>query len=469
MKLSTSSIRRYTTGLHVAAALVCCCFADAANPSLRLSETGSLRAEEDSKEEVDVLVDDQVDFSFHGGDWQQGNCGSRLQQSPVDFNEVFKRAEESFTYAYPDVHLQNIWIVNDGRSITADLAGQDAGGVLLPYGHPQGRSFKLRRIQFHAMSEHTLRGTHSPLEVQLVHEAENPRFATGEVTVSILIDGAGTQPNTAMLQADQHNEPVFARDELMPDAAVMPQAEHFGQDALLSLFASQELPPFRTKVRVSALHMTKGTLQSLLDGANFFGYRGSQTLPPCQEQVFWLVRQTPVTAAAAGLLSKLTHALYKISDGAGNYRTVMPLNQRIVSVWSATEKPPAKAEVAPDAMVDPSTPIAQDAIVLSKAAVDHARDLEMRWQRAAQARLRVLTAPDALPAMASGVTTTPDFDPRTLNETWAEQQIVQVMTKAAKDAIDEDVKEVGPAAASLARSYLRQNLLKQAGFKTPPA
>mmetsp|Transcript_24539 Transcript_24539/g.56567 ORF Transcript_24539/g.56567 Transcript_24539/m.56567 type:complete len:467 (+) Transcript_24539:113-1513(+) len=465
--MKRSSSKRPTTAglaLRVAVAVVSCCGSDAVHPGLRLSETGSLSAEVDTAE-VDVAVDDQVDFSLHGGDWQQGNCGSRLQQSPVDFNAVFSPALESFTYTFPDVTLQNVWIVNDGRSITADLAGQDAGGLVLPYGHPQGRSFKLRRIEFHASSEHTLRGVHSPLEVQLVHEAENSRYADGLVTVSILMDGGSTAPKPAMLQ-EGHDAPFFSREDTPPGAAVMPHAEYSGQDELVSLLAAQVLPPFRTKVKVPNFSIKKAAFQSLLEGANFFAYRGSQTLPPCHEQVFWLVRQAPVTTGADGV-SKIIHALYKLSDGAGNYRTVMPLNQRIVNVWTAKEEPPPKEKVSPDAMVDPSVPIAQDAIVLSKAAVDHARDLDLRWQRAAQARLRVLTAPDALPALSS--TTPQGFDPNSMNETWAEQQIVQVMTKAAKDAIEEDVKEVGPAAASLARSYLRQNLLRQAGFKTPPA
>eukprot|EP00403_Amphidinium_massartii_P034595 CAMPEP_0178442400 /NCGR_PEP_ID=MMETSP0689_2-20121128/38126_1 /TAXON_ID=160604 /ORGANISM="Amphidinium massartii, Strain CS-259" /LENGTH=460 /DNA_ID=CAMNT_0020065907 /DNA_START=21 /DNA_END=1403 /DNA_ORIENTATION=+ len=404
---------------------------------------------------VDVAAEDQVDFSQNGGDWRQGYCGSRLQQSPIDFNGIFRPAEDYFEYGFEDVKLQNIMIINDGRALVADLAGQDAGGIVMPHGPRYGSLYKLRRIELHALSEHTFRGAHSPLEVQLVHESDHASGGGGWITVSFLVNTMRPLPNLPR-----------AWPALLQTPGALPHAAGaLAFDDLLGLFTQEELPKFRTKVSIPSAALHKATFQGLMEGKNFFTYRGSQTLPPCHEQVLWLVRQEPVIASET-LVSSLMQALYKLSDGAGNFRTVMPVNQRIVSVWAAKEKPPPKEENSHKAVVDPAVPIAQDAIVLSKAAVDHARDLDIRLQRAAAARLRVLKDPGVvpLPAVSTGA-----VDPRTFNETWAEQKIVEVMTKATRDAIAEDMKEVAPAAASLARSYLRQNLLRQAGYKSPPA
>lgn len=136
-------------------------------------------------------AENRVDFSQHGGDWTQGQCASRTAQSPIDLNELFRIPDGSFNYFYNDVHSQNITLSNDGRVISIDVTGQGFGGLTLP--NSDEHFFNLKRIDIHAMSEHTFRGQHTPIEIQLVHQSStihDPTFGDELVTVSIMVDCA---------------------------------------------------------------------------------------------------------------------------------------------------------------------------------------------------------------------------------------------------------------------------------------
>lgn len=131
----------------------------------------------------------RVDFSQHGGDWTQGQCSSRAAQSPIDLNALFQIPDGAFTYFYNDVHSQNITLSNDGRVISIDVTGQGFGGLTLP--NSDEHFFNLKRIDIHAMSEHTFRGQHTPIEIQLVHQSStirDPTFGPELITVSIMVD-----------------------------------------------------------------------------------------------------------------------------------------------------------------------------------------------------------------------------------------------------------------------------------------
>ena len=136
-----------------------------------------------------TLMGPPVDFSQHGADWNAGECGAKRAQSPINFNSLFLPKTGTFGYFYNFIHGQNITMMNDGRHISIDVTGQGFGGVQIP--GAKAPWYNLKQINFHAKSEHTLRGKHFPIEVQLVHQAssiESPMVGNEQVTVSFFVE-----------------------------------------------------------------------------------------------------------------------------------------------------------------------------------------------------------------------------------------------------------------------------------------
>jgi hypothetical protein len=136
----------------------------------------------------------RVSFAKHGSDWVQGNCGSRAKQSPIDLNEIYKPPGREFQYKYTDVPWGDVMkINNDGRMIDATLINTSIGvlgGVALDISGDLAW-FNISSINIKSVSEHTIRGKHYPLEIQIVHRPANYYPQSGgpsSVTVSILVD-----------------------------------------------------------------------------------------------------------------------------------------------------------------------------------------------------------------------------------------------------------------------------------------
>lgn len=137
---------------------------------------------------ADLLPDPtlRVSFQQHGADWNQGNCASRRLQSPININELYVPPTNTFSFAYRAVNNERFDLSNDGRVITADVSGLRLGGLSLP--HAMAPGYELQRIDVHSPSEHTLRGKHLPLEVQLVHAPPTEYPGNQIVTVSLLFN-----------------------------------------------------------------------------------------------------------------------------------------------------------------------------------------------------------------------------------------------------------------------------------------
>lgn len=71
----------------------------------------------------------------------------------------------------------------------------------------------------------------------------------------------------------------------------------------------------------------------------FYGYNGSTTVPPCASNVAWFVREAPVMISDTQ--ARFFHdALYSLSGGAGNYRDLQPLGDRVVTLWQGVGEVP---------------------------------------------------------------------------------------------------------------------------------
>jgi carbonic anhydrase len=439
----------------------------------------------------------RVSFSKHGSDWSQGKCSSRAMQSPVNLNELYKPIVGSFLYFYANVHSQNITVVNDGRTLSVNTLGQGFGGVSLPGAkYPW---YNLKRIDFKASSEHTLRGQHAPLEIQLVHQSstiEDPTAGSELVTVSILVECDHAPKAEPMwpgfLQRHQrgraHRWPAAEVDgatlaqssdgfslglggTVSADGTYTPPSEKDANfNPTLQKFVQKQPPVFTDEVNIEMSPEDPLRLGPLLAGGTFFTYSGSETLPPCEERVIWLVRRERVKASDAQVRA-LFDRLYKTSKGLGNYRTIMPLNQRVVQVWSAAEqeppaiplKPPGSATIPQDAHDDGlesrSNQLASDAMTIAQAAQNYAKGIELRHELGSKAFSTTRPQPPPLNAGAPQ----PKVKPR-LDEDWASEEMAKEVKNAIRDAVAENVRHMLPAAVSLSKSFLRQELLRAAGF-----
>lgn len=150
------------------------------------------------------------DYSYHGQDWKQGQCGSRERQSPVDFGGSApwsKQPEGRFFFDYKPV--KNALIQNNGKSVAVELGGEGVGGITY-----NNMKFTIESMTFHVMSEHTWNGAQYPLEVHLVHKAE--------ASERLLVIAMGFHVPPPPVQVDVTWKPIYARgsygDLLTPPA-----------------------------------------------------------------------------------------------------------------------------------------------------------------------------------------------------------------------------------------------------------
>lgn len=206
-------------------------------------------------------------------------CGEGRSQSPIDITKPERRAtpEARLSLAPADlriVHHEHLADgINNGHTIQVNYAGADA----LALGDA---SFPLAQYHFHAPSEHTVDGSHFPMEMHLVHKAADGALAV----VAVFIREGG------------HNkafDPIWSNLPARKGVETHYPAVKVDVDALL--------PAARTTYR----------------------YDGSLTTPPCSEGVKWLVMSTPIELSREQI-GEFTDII------SGNNRPLQPLNGRVV-------------------------------------------------------------------------------------------------------------------------------------------
>jgi len=427
-----------------------------------LASQHSLPAAEQTSSDILPPPNLRVSFDQHGGDWTQGNCGSRNLQSPININELYVPPAGEFEYAYRIVRNESFRLYNDGRAIYADVAGLDFGGISIP--HATAPWYELKRIDIHSPAEHTFRGQRLPLELQLVHAPKAGFSGEQLVTISVLFNTTRELPRNVTW-------PSFLQQERSDGRGPYKRPREFAKDFNPNLqpFVRREPPIFDTSKDAWVGARRPFYIERFLEGGTFATYRGSETLPPCDERVLWLVRREPITASYAQIRA-LWNELNETSLGSGNYRTLMPRNQRPLEFWRPKKRQPPMSKPPPL----PVASYSRDAITIAKAASDYARELDLRLSKAAAAQAKAFqaTPTTAAPQPAHG-SPAADLHPPPSNttsphdEVWAAKQIAGMVNRAVKEAVAEDLKEVVPAATNLAIGYLRRHLLKKAGFPLP--
>jgi len=235
-----------------------------------------------------------------------------------------------------------------------------------------------------------------------------------------------------------------------------------------------EEPPVIDKASENKLSPDKPlNLGEVVSQGTFFSYAGSEVAPPCAERVWWYVRRDFPKASTAQVQA-LVDSLYKMSDGKGNYRTVMPLMERPITIVKAEIMEPATRPVTISPPVGPPwgfddgresryEDYAKDAVTIAKAASDYARDLDSRLSHAAVVHAKVLTADGP----SAAATTPQPYPVPPLDQIWAANAIAKRVAAGVEKAIAEGARGIKPLANDLARSYLRQDLLARQGYTTP--
>jgi carbonic anhydrase len=190
------------------------------------------------------------------------------RQSPIDIHNTLSQALPRIDFHY---RPSRIHLIYNGHTIQEN---EDPGSFGIV-----NDKFELHQFHFHAPSEHTVDGKHFPMEMHLVHKAQDG--TSGVVAVFI--------------QAGEHNRAFDPVWEHLPDA------NRPKQDVNITINASSLLP----------------------EDTSYYSYDGSFTTPPCTEQVKWIVLAKPVSLSRQQIM-RFREVIHD------NNRPVQPLNGRRV-------------------------------------------------------------------------------------------------------------------------------------------
>lgn len=207
-----------------------------------------------------------LDASYH-------DCKAGKRQSPIDFQTDSSTHGISDAGIYMDYHEVELDIINNGHTIQVNIT--DGNEAII-----NGKRYALLQFHFHAPSEHTIDGKPVPMEVHLVHRADDGELAVLGV----------------MIKVGKWNRIIHRLWKHMP-----PEAN--GRNRM-------------KKVKVNAIGL-------LPKSKAHYHYLGSLTTPPCTQIVEWYVLKEPIEIDASQL--KQFHRLYD-----ANARPVQSVNKRPV-------------------------------------------------------------------------------------------------------------------------------------------
>jgi carbonic anhydrase len=208
-------------------------------------------------------------------------CVDGSAQSPIDISQTIAGSLSKVSYQY---NLAPVKVKNNGHTIQVDYlpsSGFDGGKLTL-----NGKDYKLVQLHFHRPSEHTVNGRQFPMEVHLVHQADDQKLAV----VGMLMEYGAHNTGFDIIWT------------------AMPEKEGAAEVADKPFNASVLLPRSLATYR----------------------YAGSLTTPPCSEGVSWLLMKTPISVSQSQVA--MFRKLYEF-----NSRYTQPLNGR--DVYEDTSEP----------------------------------------------------------------------------------------------------------------------------------
>jgi len=242
-----------------------------------------------------AIADEEVHWTYEGehGPEHWGElspefaaCSEGREQSPIDIPAAASVNPADIVFNYQPTALN---IVNNGHTIKVSY---DEGSSI----EVDGTTYNLLQFHFHALSEHTIKGEYSDVEMHLVHQSA----AGGYAVVGVMLERGSENQAYALVWG--HLPAEEGEPETIGGVTVK---------------ADDLLPAERTYHR----------------------YNGSFTTPPCTEGVKWFVMSTPVELSEAQVAA--FEAIYD-----HNYRPVQPFNQRVFYAGGAPQALPVTGGVA---------------------------------------------------------------------------------------------------------------------------
>jgi carbonic anhydrase len=206
-------------------------------------------------------------------------CTEGREQSPIDLadtTELDLGRVEIDTPSGEEVEVLNqegvIGALDNGHTIQIN----SKTGETMTIGD---KTYALVQFHFHAPSEHTVDGEHYPMEMHLVHQAEDGALAVAGVFIQEGAENPGIVPLWAQLPE-------------MPGTVVTVRVPAEFADSIFSGYST-----------------------------GVYHYSGSLTTPPCSEGVNWYIRKTPTRFSRDQIAAFM--AIYD-----HNNRPVQALNER---------------------------------------------------------------------------------------------------------------------------------------------
>ncbi len=180
-------------------------------------------------------------------------CASGRRQSPIDIRDGIAVDLEPIQFSYRPVTFK---VIDGGRNLLVMSYG---GSLSL-----LGKTYALTQILFHRPGETTLDGRTFEMDIQLLHRADDGRQAI----VSVLLERGAENP---VIQTVLNNLPLERGGEVAPPAQM--------------LDLERLLPADR----------------------RYYTFMGSLTMPPCTEDVLWLVfkEAQPISAQQVDIFRRL--------------------------------------------------------------------------------------------------------------------------------------------------------------------
>lgn len=200
------------------------------------------------------------------------DCVEGTRQSPINIS-VSETVEGTHELEVQYSELTNYKL--DNKKYALDIS--PAGELQITY---EGIPYKLLQFHMHADSEHTVDGTHYPLEVHFVHQQADGTLAV----LGVFFEEGASNP---------------ALQQILDQAP----ANLESKEVTANLNIASLLPANR----------------------NFYTYSGSLTTPGCSEIVNWIVFEEPVQAS-----SEQIEQFLNLRSGKKNNRPVQELNERVV-------------------------------------------------------------------------------------------------------------------------------------------
>ena len=176
-------------------------------------------------------------------------CGSGSMQSPVDISTWRVSSDpglELIDFGYASIPL---WVMNDGRVV--QIANSTPAAINAAH-----RTWRLREIQLHSPSEHSIDGARADLEIEMLHDDDRGRLAV----VSLLF------------RKGEKNEVLAPLFDALPGKI------------------TREVELLQGSLDLGAL---------IPRAPSYFTYVGSLTTPGCAEDVRWFVLQPVGTVSEA--------------------------------------------------------------------------------------------------------------------------------------------------------------------------